>query len=165
LSPIATPSMQIPSVPWVRIMLDADHGIRPKHWQADSDWRSQNTYSINKGGMRRLPDKFGLEHYRHQACGDELPTDVDKHPLLPDEEGRPNCRDLATVSEEYMTPPDIEAGVFIRCVVYGPLECRTETTFRDWKVLYTFPRDQLERWQETHQKVMNTLASFVNRPN
>jgi len=165
LSPLETPPTQLPTVPWVRTMLKADHGAVVNHWKADSQWRSHNAYLINGGDMRRLPDKFGLEHYRHQACGDWLPKDVDKHPLLPDEEARPNCRDVATRSEEYMTPPDTEDGVFIQCVVYGPFECRTETTFMGWQVRYMFPRDQLSRWQEAHQKVVKTLASFLTRAN
>ena len=160
LLPLETPPTQLPTVPWVRIMLKADHGAWGMQWKGDSKHRSLNAYSINAGDMRRLPDKFGLEHYRPQACGERLPKDVDKHPLLPDEEARPNCRDLAT-GEEYMTPPDTADGLFIQCEVYGPFECRAETTFAGWYVMYMFPRDQVERWRETHQKVMSTLASFV----
>jgi len=161
LAPLAAPRRQRPTVPWVRIMLTADHGVYGKQWERRSSWRSQNEYAISKGDMRQLKDKFGLEHYRPQACGHELPKDVDRHPLLPDEEPREGCRDLA-VSEEYMAIlPDESDGVFIQCVVYGPFECRTETTFRGWHLMYMFPRDQLERWREIRAKVNATLGAFL----
>jgi hypothetical protein len=142
-------------------------GVRP--WTTNNTIRQAIDFDLKQTdkGLRQLADKFGLERYRPQACGQFLPPDVDEYPLLAEEPAKDDgCRDLGNPPEWWVSPRDEPDGVAFDCYPghgrYGrrPYCAAGLADYREWHLDYSIPMDHMHNWQDVREAMRKLLASW-----
>ncbi len=112
--------------------------------------RMQNLYNVY-----RLPDQFGLEHYRKRDCGDlvkVVPAEVN---------ARAPCHDID--NEIFVSSPKARDKVYYTCALLeasGDKNCTAFATHKGWRMQYTFARGMISRWKEIDTAAHKLVARF-----
>jgi hypothetical protein len=159
-------SIEIPGTQ-LMITLEGVHSTKSfEAWRTDGSARSLIEYQLtaSERAIRRMPDLYGLERYRSQACGEWLPDGWEKYPLMPEEEPRPDCRDLGNRPEDWLSPAEVEDGVHFECYIVSPSDrptCRySYAQYEGWRLSYSFARDHLPHWQNVRTTMRNLFRRF-----
>jgi hypothetical protein len=120
--------------------------------------RDYELFRAKKGTVYRLPNSFGLEHFRPMYC----PPDANFDPARFDEprEAPPEgCRE--SYGDDSLIGNDSGVNVWITCG-RGEGRCAMRTNFQgQWQLTLVFSRSYLPKWREVRRTVEKSLSEFV----
>jgi hypothetical protein len=142
-------------------------------WSAAGSARQEIDFDEKKSKrrLRRLADRYGLERYRAQSCGQSLPANADEFVLLAEEpEKSDGCRDLGNPPEQWVTPRDDPDGAAFKCLLFHGAEDRNPycyanySDYHGWRLDYSIPMDHMYQWREVRAALRELIASWEVPP-
>jgi len=115
-------------------------------------------------GLYRLPDEFGLEHYRAKVCaaaGPGTQAAMAGQPRWPDDTAPPGCHDSA--ENEIFVSRSAADGGFYACsreMNFAWSRCTAYLQHGIWHLQYSFLKSELPRWREFDRATRKLLESL-----